>query len=505
MKIEKVRIQNFRRYKDITFSLSNLNLLVGKNDAGKSTVLEALDIFFNEKGANKKIDKEDRQKESEEDIIISVCFSQFSDEVIIDETNKTSLKDEKFLNKNGQLEVRKKYAGMKESTFIYAEHPTAEKAKDLLLKKQKDLKKIVEDNNYSCNDKSKNAELRKSIWENCGELELKEVEIPIDKEDSKKIWNKLSGYLPIYTLFQSDRANNDSDTEVQDPIKTAIKSVLADEELQKTLNEVAEKVKEKIADITSKTLKKLEDMDSKIAQDLNIVIPETASLKWADVFKGIKISSDDDIPLNKRGSGVKRLVLLNFFRVEAEKEHENSRSIIYAIEEPETSQHLKYQELLMETFKQLSSKEGVQVFLTSHSTKIVKMLFSKDGQLSNNFKILHVKKNDKNGSNIDEQFKNLLPYTSANEINYHAFEVYEEEFHNELYGYLEESKKLKEIKNEDKTWINKAINKKYKVTLPEYIRNYIHHPENKENRQYDENELEASLELMLQIIKNKKL
>lgn len=53
-------------------------------------------------------------------------------------------------------------------------------------------------------------------------------------------------------------------------------------------------------------------MDPAVANSLNPVIPTADKLKWADVFKAVSISGDEDIPINKRGSGVKRLVLLNF-------------------------------------------------------------------------------------------------------------------------------------------------------------------------------------------------
>ena len=51
------------------------------------------------------------------------------------------------------------------------------------------------------------------------------------------------------------------------------------------------------------------------------------------MFKNVSISGDEDIPINKRGSGVKRLILLNFFRAQAERRRDeiNSEGIIYEI------------------------------------------------------------------------------------------------------------------------------------------------------------------------------
>jgi putative ATP-dependent endonuclease of OLD family len=49
MKLTKLIIENFRCYKGkIEININNLNVIVGRNDIGKSTILEALDIFFNE-------------------------------------------------------------------------------------------------------------------------------------------------------------------------------------------------------------------------------------------------------------------------------------------------------------------------------------------------------------------------------------------------------------------------------------------------------------------------
>lgn len=47
MKIKTITLKNFRAYKDETVvELGDLTTFVGKNDIGKSTVLEALDIFL---------------------------------------------------------------------------------------------------------------------------------------------------------------------------------------------------------------------------------------------------------------------------------------------------------------------------------------------------------------------------------------------------------------------------------------------------------------------------
>ena len=141
MKIKKVKISNFRAFKgEVTVDFSDLNVFVGKNDIGKSTVLEALDIFFNEKEAISKIEKNDinivNAQNNKKEISISVVFENLPSEVTLDATNPTTLRDEYLLRRDGTLEIKKEYPdGGKEKVFITAEHPTNEKCQDLLIKK----------------------------------------------------------------------------------------------------------------------------------------------------------------------------------------------------------------------------------------------------------------------------------------------------------------------------------------------------------------------------------
>jgi predicted ATP-dependent endonuclease of OLD family len=49
MKLEKIIIEGFRSYRERTeIEVSALTALIGENDVGKSTILEALDAFFND-------------------------------------------------------------------------------------------------------------------------------------------------------------------------------------------------------------------------------------------------------------------------------------------------------------------------------------------------------------------------------------------------------------------------------------------------------------------------
>lgn len=496
MKISRVKISNFRGYSEETYiDFNNLTVFVGKNDVGKSTILEALDVFFNEGKGTIKLDKEDINKQElangNNDIRITVVFEDLPSSLVIDSTNETTLEAEYLLNFEGKLEVVKTYPNAgKEKVAVRANHPSNSACADLLLKKQKDLQAIIKKESIACEDEKKNAVMRKAIWEHyVDDLQLQEVDIDVTKEDAKNIWDQLKNYMPLYSLFQSDRKNSDGDSEIQDPMKLAVQEILKDSSIQATLNQVATEVDSKLREVADRTLEKLKEMNPEVANSLNPVIPSLESLKWADVFKNVSISDDEDIPINKRGSGVKRLVLLNFFRAEAErrKSEKNVPDIIYAIEEPETSQHPDHQKKLIDAFIELSKGQHTQIILTTHSPAIVKML---------DFEHLKLIRGIKHKEVVDIE-KHNLPYPSLNEVNFLAFSESDDGYHNELYGYIESEGWLTEFKNGkptrgyQKEWKGKVSD--LQIALSEYIRHQIHHPENTLNQRFTAAELGLSI------------
>ena len=503
MKIRRIGIKGFRGYSNpIQIEISDLLVLVGKNDIGKSTVLEAMDIFFNDGKGSVKLDKEDINKANltagDDCIEISVEFDELPASIVIDATNETTLVDEHLLTETGTLKVIKRYpkAG-KEKVFIFAHHPTAPGCSELLLKKNSDLKKLLKDQGLECQDKTRNSELRKAIWNGQSTLELQEIEIEVAKIDAKNIWEQLKSYMPLYTLFQADRKNSDGDSEIQDPMRLAVREILGDATIQAELTKVAESVKTRLDEVAAQTLAKLNELNPEIASSLNPQIPETSTLKWIDVFKNVAIAGDEEIPINKRGSGVKRLILISFFRAEAERRQREAGlpSVVYAIEEPETSQHPEHQRALTSALVTLSRAAGTQILLTTHSPEIVKKL-----NFDNLLLIAGKQPEDIRNVQASE-----LPYPSLNEVNFSAFDESSFEYHNELYGFIEAEGKLATFKTGQATMPYNKLNRdnsttQQQIVLTEYIRHQIHHPENETNRRFTDQELRQSIETMRNFI-----
>src|SRR5690606_10341603 len=109
-------------------------------------------------------------------------------------------------------------------------------------------------------------------------------------------------------------------------------------------------------------------MSPELASELD---PSVSHKKWDTLFS-VSLTADDAVPLNKRGSGTRRMVLLNFFRAQAEMEAASRSSVIYAVEEPETSQHPNHQLILLDAFKEMAQSGKAQVLLTSHTPALAR-------------------------------------------------------------------------------------------------------------------------------------
>ena len=382
MRIKKLIIENFRAYKDIHYiDISDFTTIIGKNDAGKSTILESLDIFFS---GPTKIDKDDLSRHAvSEEITIGVVFSGYPDEIDIDRGALTSLTNERLLNKDGDFEVRKTFntrlTRISAKIFARAEHPSTTPFDKILNLKNTDLKALVKERNLTARcDLNNNPSMRRallgSVEEN--ELGINTTDVSLGEGDAASIWKALERYLPIYTLFKADRVSSDQDPEAQNPMKAAVARAVAD--LSEELEKMAAEVREKVEETARRTIGQMQESypDLRLASELT---PRFQEPKWSSIFK-IDLTADDGVPLNKRGSGVRRLILMSFFQAEAnrlkaerlEGQH-LSVPVIYAIEEPETSQHPDNQARIVEAL--LSVVEaGDQVLITTHNPNLAELL-----------------------------------------------------------------------------------------------------------------------------------
>ena len=378
MKLKQVKLQNFRCYQEeTTIDLGDLVVLVGRNDAGKSSILDALDIFFEGRSAP---DRDDVCVHSAStDVRITCVFSEFPSQIVIDAQFPTDLASEYLLNSDGLLEVSKVYncalsRPKCSGIFARAVHPTAGQYGDLLSLTNTKLKERASSLGIDLRavNKRVNTELRRAIWGHANDLQERGILVELKSEAAKAIGDQLKKSFPVYALFKSDRPSTDQDAEAQDPMKAAVKEAIRENEA--ILSQIAERVKEEVQEIANRTVDKIKEMDPQLANQLT---PRVSNKNWDTLFS-VNLTGDGDVSINKRGSGTRRLVLLNFFRAKVEEEAEgNAADSIYAIEEPETSQHPHNQVMLVKALEDLAERPGCQVFLSTH-TPVLARRFSQE-------------------------------------------------------------------------------------------------------------------------------
>jgi ABC-type cobalamin/Fe3+-siderophores transport system ATPase subunit len=223
-----------------------------------------------------------------------------------------------------------------------------------------------------------------------------------------------------------------------------------------------------------------------------------------------KNNDGDEFDIDNLSSGEKQVVYRIGYLL---RNLNNLSGGIVLIDEPELSLHPRWQIKYIDFLKDVFSGTGiinVQFIIATHSPYLLKnslvgvgvYIFSKNG---NNINIEKPKENSwslfKNGPTLGE-------------INYYAFKISTAEFHNELYGYIQEktgNSHEPEIENYflsklidiDRPWIrsnNGVAQSPYNVSLMTYIRNSIHHPENTFNADFTPNDLKSSIEKMIIIM-----
>jgi predicted ATP-binding protein involved in virulence len=211
------------------------------------------------------------------------------------------------------------------------------------------------------------------------------------------------------------------------------------------------------------------------------------------------------ISIDKLSTGEKQIVFRGIYLL---KNSKNLDGAAIMIDEPELSMHPKWQRKALKYYKDLFTETGVQktqLFLASHSEHVLKEA------LTDNTSNLVIVLWDDNGTISSKRIDapSVLPSITAAETNYLAFDIVSNDYHIELYGWLQDKEgglNVKACDNFIKARPEYTVPFHYKSsshgvttydTLSTYIRNAIHHPD--PARTYTEAELRTSIELLVQL------
>jgi putative ATP-dependent endonuclease of OLD family len=368
MNIIKISIENYRGIKNRQdIPLSNFSSFVGKNDSGKSIVINAVASFLDSK--NFPITESDFN-DLTKPILIECWFSSENLREELESSIKSKIKKsdglDEFLNDlifQNHIVFQKKVGAPKkgfDSEMVLIKDFEDVEFSMLYTKADEELSVIVSHNNIEIpvQGKGRNSKIEKikHIKGFCEDKKIVERFI----EDEYKI----SSLFPAVEMFKSDyglEADTKFKTNSVSEIQSYFDSQTSDEE--KKLRQIEKEIETEMQ-TEARSIKGY--MDDYVSSLNTVEIKPTFS--WKDAIKSVDVSFQFDgdskpIPMSHKGTGYRRLFMVARFRYLAEKNKGNN--IIYLIEEPETFLHPSAQEDLLSALRDLSSDN--QIIITTHS------------------------------------------------------------------------------------------------------------------------------------------
>lgn len=367
MKLRKIAIENYRGINErVELLFNDFNCIVGKNDAGKSTILKAVDAFLNDNAPS----QEDRNIYNASSIItIELQFDVQGVEVTIDDAIPVSFIDEELVNGGGLLCVKKRWdvsmKTIKPKTFIVRKRYDEN---DFAMLPEKDLKKMCNNNGFAIVDENGNKGMRKQLrdfYKESGQTftYVEEELQTAGTTRAKKIFDALKENFPVFEYFRADKSLSDSDTSVQKYFKdksfALLKEQIDTNEIENTIKSKIEESLLKISDKINSTLSEDEQISAQVEFDWSKLISTSFKCK----------KEEASIPLSARGDGFRRITMMSYFEMLAE-EKKGEHDMIFGFEEPETFLHPGTQKLLFQKLFALTEND-YQVAITTHSPNIV--------------------------------------------------------------------------------------------------------------------------------------
>lgn len=374
MRIHSITINNYRPFKVLKdVRLGQLATIVGKNDTGKSSILRAIQLFFEKRP---KIDPTDIHDNAapNEDVVIEIAFTSLPEKIEIEEGIETTFREEMLLDQNGHLRLRKTYPRDKltnvEISLITQDFQDdffaglANLKENELNKRCKEAGIDVTKAGRGITNKSKREALRTKAKER--EIKIGEYELKLSPKD--ELWKCIESLLPDFYLFESETKTDVSETSFQSPFRPIIKTAADQPDVTDARKEFAGAIERALQEEVDKIFERLK----RHTDDIDALTVKPV-FSW-DKAVTLQIYGKDhhgvDKPLEKRGSGIRRLLMVAFFEYLAEKGEEKAANFIFGIEEPENDLHPGLQRELAQSFRQLADL-GYQIIITSHSPVFV--------------------------------------------------------------------------------------------------------------------------------------
>lgn len=334
--ISKISIKNFRSIEKQLIILRERNIIVGKNNAGKSTLLSALNYalsFLTIEKEDVYTSLDDPYSENKK-VIIDILINPYNDSKVDSNFN------DKWTNALGsaiQFDSKgNSYAGIRSVFDFDSDRKRYNHKKFFITAWSDEIDDVRINNNFS-----------RELFDNLIAIYLDaQRDISKDINDKKSLWSRLTSEVKI---------DDDNKKIIEEQIKEINSSIIEQS-------------------VTLRNIKN--ELSNSAAESRNTIELDSITRDIESLYKGMNIfysgENQSPIPVDKVGLGVRSWAVFSTIKALNKMNYEMSHEIdeaylpVFLIEEPEAHIHPQAQRTLLKNIIDLKG----QIFITTHSNYI---------------------------------------------------------------------------------------------------------------------------------------
>lgn len=408
MKLRWVHIKNYRSCKNVRINVDSMQALVGANNAGKSSIIRALDFLFNP--STTKVDEETFWNcDSEQQIWIEAFFNELSDAEKEDEKLKPFLRPDDTFHIARSVTWKIEDSEEENSSLgggkpVISQHFCKPMPKyDWLQESQINKKSIDEWWKHRNDLKVGDADFLEytgasrpsvGVWKD----KAKEfIDAHLTDDDFEDVWSDnpqgyagvLKGTLPHFFFVPAvrdiiDEAKVTKNNPFGKLLYAVLENVTAQQraELEMTLEGIQKRLNriggvERLESIVE-TEKKLNDvLKEYMSCDLEIEF-QAPSIEM--LLTTPRLFADDGFRnmVTNKGHGLQRAIIFSILRCYSElvtgTGEQKKKPMIFAVEEPELYMHPQAQRNIRKVFRSIADKDD-QVIFSTHSSLLLDVAY----------------------------------------------------------------------------------------------------------------------------------
>lgn len=431
MKLTRLHIQNFRKLKDVEINFADATFLVGANNSGKSSTLDAIEILTSDKN---KLDHTCRSKyinedgdeiiNETEDIIIEGTFSNVPKDIVQQKGFNAS---RLIVNRNGddisyslRYRVRLSPDG-KSHREILMHTITLKSEYESCSTYQELIDKGIDRSYFEGKDLTKklNPTLKKDLENLCPEVyDVNEGEAWFENPGGipGNVLSQLPRFLKIKADVLSGEMAADKSVTLHDLLDLLFSQVReASPNYKKAVEALSELEKEMdTTDPTTEFGKLMNELNrvvdgvfhrASINVETELTKPENLKAKFS-----ASLTSNVKTPIERQGTGLIRATVFALLRYNKQREEMladcKSRGVIIGFEEPELFLHPNAAEKMRDIIYELAS-DNDQIVATTHSPYMID-LSKGNTQVLNSFRIIENEFASVRAFNLSEAFNTII-------------------------------------------------------------------------------------------------